>query len=271
MNSIESLEQIQKIVDQREPETERLEFKQLIDNKGAAKTIAGMANSAGGIILFGIREEQSRAAGISPIDLNGMAERIANIASDSIDEPLILKSTTPIVFNEGLGVLVVEVNPSERAPHFVNGQALIRSGPTTRPMSAHEIGSLFARRTSFTSEFRLESNLPADIIAKIESETRQRGMDHRGNFKSSTNYFLVLTNRGESDAFDVDSMFVNDEGHEATFPRKIENKSVKCLKGKTELRLPLAVAMGGDHAREIRLSWKDEHGSQHEEEHSIAY
>jgi predicted HTH transcriptional regulator len=66
-----------------EPESDVLEFKELISNSAAAKAIAAIANHRGGNLMFGVREENGRAAGLAPIALAGASERVANIARDA--------------------------------------------------------------------------------------------------------------------------------------------------------------------------------------------
>lgn len=127
--SIDSTRELEALIAHRQPESDVLEFKEQVDNKQTARVLAALANHRGGRVVFGIREENSRAAEVTSIDLTDAAERIANIARDSVDEPLLLAETKPIYTEGNRGVLVVRVALSDRAPHFVNGQGFMRSGP----------------------------------------------------------------------------------------------------------------------------------------------
>lgn len=153
---MQSEQDLRPLVKDRVPETDVLEFKRQID--GGAKVgrpLAAMANGRGGTVLFGVVEQNSRAAELKPVSLAEAAEQLPNMARDVVDEPLLLEEVLPIYTADDRGVLVVRVAPSVRAPHFVGGCALIRSGPTSRPMTAHEVGVAFARRgRAFIEEFR---------------------------------------------------------------------------------------------------------------------
>lgn len=263
---------IDALIADRAAESDVLEFKEQIDNKEAARLFAALANHRGGCVVFGIREEASRAESIAPIDLDGTSERLANVARDNIDEPLVLGEVRPIYVEERRGVLVVKVDASNRAPHFVSGQGFTRSGPTTRPMSAHEIGALFARRgESFLQEFGLEPLKPADVVARIDSERREKGVDNKGRIKTDVHHELVLTNRGGSDAYQVTLTFLDSEGNEARQPRLLDNDfPIEILRADTDFSVPLSVNMGPGRATIIEISWLDDAGERHDARQSIS-
>jgi hypothetical protein len=272
MSGLDSLERINALVAASEPESDVLEFKELISNGPAARTIAAMANHRGGHVLFGIREENGRAAEVSPIDLAGASERVANIARDGVDEPLVLTDVAPLYVDAEGGVLVVRIELSQRAPHFVNGQAFTRSGPTTRPMTAYEIGALFARRGErFVREYGISLSKPPDVVARLDSERRPTGMDSKGRLKERISHRLVLANRGDRDAHNVTFRLLTSEGEEARTPRVlVDEDPTRHLRAGTEVAFVASVTMGGGRASQIEISWLDDEGQAHAVTQSIS-
>lgn len=90
-------------------------------NIETAKDISALANTAGGVLLYGVDEDSNgRPTVLSPIILDGQRERIDQIIRTSIDEvPRFNISTIPMKSNSSRGYLVAVVPPSERAPHMV--------------------------------------------------------------------------------------------------------------------------------------------------------
>jgi Putative DNA-binding domain len=211
-------EDIQSLVDERVRETATLEFKRALPpsekNVALAKDLAAMANAGGGTIIVGISERFSRAEKLHPFELAGKAERIAAIARQLIDEPLVLGDIADVVMNDaGEGVMVIRVDPSDRVPHLVDGQAWGRSGPSNITLSRAEIGRLFASTgRAFVEEFGVATRRPAAPRAMIDTERRQAGMDTKGRISYSTYYRLILQNQGEEDAHDVEMVFLNEKG-----------------------------------------------------------
>jgi predicted HTH transcriptional regulator len=89
-------------------------------NSDTAKDVAALANTAGGVLLYGVDEDTSgRPTVLTPITLAGQRERIEQIIRTSIDEvpnfslSAIQTSNAPLT-----GYLILLVPPSERAPHM---------------------------------------------------------------------------------------------------------------------------------------------------------
>lgn len=64
-------------------ETLNLEYKSQISTNEVAKDISSFANSEGGIIIYGIEEDQGRAAQSSGMDKGQNSEKIQQIVSSS--------------------------------------------------------------------------------------------------------------------------------------------------------------------------------------------
>jgi hypothetical protein len=263
---------IERLLQDRAPERDDLDFKRGIgETSTAARALAAMANTRGGTIVFGIVEQHSRAAGKNPIDLRGAAERVANVARDSIDEPLILADARPIHEQGDTGFLVIRVDASDRAPHLVNGQGFIRSGPTIRPVTVREMGELFARRgESFLREFRVQLKTPADVVAELETE-RSTEFDLRGVPRTRTRHELVLTNRGDADAQNVEFEFLTVDGKPAQSAHVVRQGPIRLLRSGTSVRIPVSFTMGPDQPSELKVAWEDEAGQLQEAHQSLGF
>jgi hypothetical protein len=104
-------------------ETMTFDAKREIPTKNieTAKDVSAMANSAGGVLLYGLGEDNNGQITIlNPIALIGQRERIEQIIRTSVDEvPAFNVHAIPTTTNRSDGYVVVIVPPSERAPHMV--------------------------------------------------------------------------------------------------------------------------------------------------------
>ncbi len=89
-------------------------------NKELARDLASLAID-GGLLILGVDEVQNYA--LTPVPLDGLAERVEQVAGSRIDEPL------PLTFieiesaaNPAGGYLLVRVPASPRAPHMVDNR-----------------------------------------------------------------------------------------------------------------------------------------------------
>lgn len=139
---------------------------QISKNSEIAKDIAAMAND-GGVIIYGIGEDENgQITRLTPLSLDGQAEKINAIVRSSITEsPVIHISTIPTGENPALGYIVVQIPPSERAPHMVvvKGEHRFygRTATGNTPLSEGEVARLYARRHH--NEVDREALLAAEI------------------------------------------------------------------------------------------------------------
>lgn len=133
-----------------------------------AKDIAAMSND-GGVIIFGIGEDKNGRLKIAtPIPLNGEPERITSVAQTSITEPPRFHiRTIPTSKDSSKGYIVVEIPPSERAPHMVVVQGdhryYGRNAKGNFLLSEAEVERLYERR----------KKLAVDLKALLENEIQQ--------------------------------------------------------------------------------------------------
>lgn len=151
-----SLKEIEQIVEHRMEENTRLDFKRQVPspdkNDDIAKDVSALANTEGGVLIYGIEEENGMATGLNPIPLKGLPERLQSI-SRNIDGPVEIQVMPLIETEPGVGFLVVVVPMSRKTPHVCKGTAWGRAGKINIRLTRHEIGKLYARSDGFAEEF----------------------------------------------------------------------------------------------------------------------
>ena len=194
---------LRRIITEKIQESAQIEFKRQLPESGKnddlAKDIAAMANSGGGLIIYGIEEESGIASGLAPFDLTGVVERVALVAT-TIDEPPRLTSIVRIM-DGNVGYLVVQVAPATRGPHLVKGQAWGRTAGGNTTLTRRQIGELFARSEGFAAEFGLAVGLPGRAVATLDREEHQR--ISFGKFDIDTAHYVVLANDGDTPVHSV--------------------------------------------------------------------
>jgi hypothetical protein len=90
-------------------------------NKELGRDLASFAID-GGALLFGIEEnKQDRTWSPRPQPLEGLAERVDQIAGQLVEPPLYVVCREIAAATPAVGYLHVEIPPSARAPHMVDG------------------------------------------------------------------------------------------------------------------------------------------------------
>jgi hypothetical protein len=107
-----------------------------------AKDLAALAVD-GGTLIIGVEEDRAtgQATALTPVAIQGLAERIDQITAYRIDPPL------PVEVRDDLrdpddptrGLVIVDVPASPLAPHMVDGRYYIRDNRTVRVMSDAEV------------------------------------------------------------------------------------------------------------------------------------
>jgi len=146
-------------------------------NVDLAKDCAAMANTAGGVIVFGIDEDASGRPTIpTPFELKGQREKIDNIIRTSVSEvPSYTISAIESESDTTKGYLVLVILPSERAPHMVivKGERRYygRGETGNYILSESEVARLYERRNLRTS----------DLLPILERQINSAPIkDHRG-------------------------------------------------------------------------------------------
>lgn len=131
-------------------ESHYLDFKreQLFNDsakKNLAVDVAALAVD-GGTLIIGVTEDTSPPS-LSAVDLNGLPERVASIASMRPDPAVPVKTVSiPTASDPDRGYLLIQVPPSPLAPHMVDGRYYGRADRTNRAWSDAEVRRLHTQQ-----------------------------------------------------------------------------------------------------------------------------
>jgi ATP-dependent DNA helicase RecG len=123
-------------------EDTHLEFKiRLVNTDKIIAEIVAMANAGGGAVIFGVND-QRRLEGLD--DPEEVEEQLIEICRNQITPP-IFPRIDKVSFDNGVRIVVLEVD-ERRAPHRTpDHRYFIRIGSTKREADATEIAAMFAR------------------------------------------------------------------------------------------------------------------------------
>lgn len=131
--------------------TVRCEFKQQVPtNKKMAEELASLALD-GGSLLLGVVDPKHRTPGnassaLNPLDLEGLAEKVENIAG-MCDPPIsVFPMTIPSSEADGQGYLWIDVPQSPLAPHMVGGRYWGRNGGSKQVLTDPQVRMLIQRQ-----------------------------------------------------------------------------------------------------------------------------
>lgn len=174
---------VEALIDQRIEEGQRLEYKRQLDldtpkNRcEAAKDVSGLANAQGGLLIYGVEEEEqadgrrvpSRA---TPLGDGNARSRLEDVL-DSAVHPTLNVEVRQVEADGGGYFLLVRAFPRLGVPHMVDGynemRCYVRVGLKTRPMEQHELTAAYA--AAAISESRA-----ADKLARLPLLVRPEGI-----------------------------------------------------------------------------------------------
>jgi predicted HTH transcriptional regulator len=147
-----TLDDVQALVDERIPEGQRLDYKEVVsldrdtDRAELVKDISGMANAQGGLLIYGVAEDNSdepRPVEVKPLPRAGQQTRVEDILDSTLQPRVDYECITLDAI--GGSVLLVRVAPRTGGPHMVQGykqhRYFIRRGTRTVPMTEDEVHS----------------------------------------------------------------------------------------------------------------------------------
>lgn len=271
MSFPENRDDLKRIVQERLEETIRLEFKRELPSSGknddVARDVAAMANTEGGVIVYGIEQDDAgRARALHPISISGVAER-ATLVAQTLDESLTLLAvrTIPADASHDQGFLVVEVPTSERAPHFFKGTAWGRTSKGNVTLTRRQVGELFARSPGFAQEFGLAMGRPGRVFAQLTREPYQE-TDSGGRLRTRQHYYLVLRNDGETAVFHANWDWVTDESDPRTLPTVLQNPfPLEVLQAGAQVQLGVHASIGAPSDLRVRTHWRDAIGQDYDQ------
>lgn len=180
------------LIEERIEEGQRLEFKRQLDletakqRSEACKDASGLANSQGGLLIYGIEEEEQDdgrriPTSATPLDDGNARSRLEDVLDSAVHPSLNMEARQ--IETDGGYFLVLRVLPRLGAPHMVDGYGemrfYLRAGLKTRPMSQREIETAFseATRSEERASQRL-ARLPLAVLPEgLERESSTRGAE----------------------------------------------------------------------------------------------
>lgn len=147
-----SKKDVQELVARKEPESPRLEYIESVDlgsrdsRKGLLKEVCAFANTAGGDIMIGIRDDgtgaSAEALGVRNAD--GLSDRVTNSIRDSIEPQLVIEPRIIEGFPNG-DIVVLRVPLSWARPHRLrpDGAFYRRNGRSSEPMDIMQVRNPF--------------------------------------------------------------------------------------------------------------------------------
>lgn len=142
-------EDINTLISNNVEESLTLEFKraEAIENKKEiSKDVSAMANSAGGILIYGIEEIDNKAGKLSFIDGEKYTiERLDQVISSNITRRIPNLKIHSIRFGDDFKktVYLLKIPESVLGPHMVNNRYFKRSNSRTNIMEEYEVRNLY--------------------------------------------------------------------------------------------------------------------------------
>lgn len=163
MNQINSLKDVEKLIEDKIQESLILEYKREID-KDIPKDVSASANTLGGTIIYGIEEEEKNIPKkINWIDnKEGTKEKIENMIINGIDKR-IQNLTINTILNDkdpSQAIFIVNIPESTDAPHMAKHSYYKRFNFQSVPMENKEVlDALFRKGLRESLYFELSKNL----------------------------------------------------------------------------------------------------------------
>lgn len=168
---LQSLDQVdadflQKLCDDRCPESQTLEFKRVLpgnsdkDKHELSKDVSCLANTDGGDLVYGVEESDGAACSLAPITgelADAAVRRIAQVLDASI-EPRIQGLRIQCVDILGGYAVLIRVPASFDGPHSIrinqNRRFVMRNGTSTTDMSFDQVRAAFDRTATLAERAR---------------------------------------------------------------------------------------------------------------------
>ncbi len=143
------------LIDAKIPEGTRVDYKEALplerrsERAEAAKDVSGLANAQGGMLFWGIEEDDSEEPlpkAIKPLPAEGLLTRLENILDTTLEPRADFHART--VRAKGGFVIVMRIKPARGRPIMVQGYGQYRyfrrSGTRTIPMTGSEVAEAHA-------------------------------------------------------------------------------------------------------------------------------
>lgn len=140
-----------------------------------ARDLASFAIDGGALLLGVAEDKQARQFSLHPQPLEGLVERIEQIANFGIDPPLtVIPSEIESTGDDRTGFILINIPPSSAAPHMADGKYYGRGERTRRTLTDAEVVRLHSRKQS--AEARIDLILDQEIDRDpVPTEVRKWG------------------------------------------------------------------------------------------------
>lgn len=178
---------IEAAVKQQVAETDNLDWKRELPPKDEpkleefAKDIAAMANTRGGLIIYGVGEDGGgRASSIVGVDATeNSRRRLRALAANRVHPMVDGLDVLPLTSSDGsTSVLVLSIPRSPDAPHLIGQKQHLgvpfRSGPETQWMRERELERAYAER------FNRRSDEGVRLVDAVHDASEQLDLGRRG-------------------------------------------------------------------------------------------
>lgn len=184
---------------QFEPESDTLEYKEIVNDK-YLKTVCAFSNQNGGKIVFGITD-----------DLKVKSVKKINLTLEFVINEIITK-VSPIPFfnimeNKFLRTIHLEVFPSNNPPYFYKNKTYFRHHSSTVPATNKDLGSLIENRNIF----ELDEKLIKKDDLTFNSLSREFNNINKF-FKWSNDVFHIFELK-ENQQFNVAALYLSDQNN----------------------------------------------------------
>ncbi|MGW8375407.1 ATP-binding protein [Streptomyces sp. ODS28] len=133
-------------------ESSRLDAKKELltkgDNKELARDLASFAIDSGTLIIGIGEDKEQRRFTLEPQKLDGLAEKIDQVARTIPDPPLSIITEEIPAADTTLGYVLVHIPANPQAPHMVDGRYYGRNDKTKHVLTDADVARLHARRRS---------------------------------------------------------------------------------------------------------------------------
>lgn len=144
------------------------------DNKELARDLSSFAVD-GGTLIIGVQEnKESRTFELAPQPLNGLPEKIEQVARTIPDPPLtIVTEEISVAANDETGYLIVHIPASPVAPHMVDNRYFGRGDKTKYQMGDAQVVALHAKRRSAEADtlFLLQKQMEEDPLRDVGDQS----------------------------------------------------------------------------------------------------
>ena len=179
---------LKQLIDLRRPEDTQLDYKlKLPDNSPRSKVnflkdIVALANTAGGVVLYGVEERNGVPEALPGLQVDSDEEklRLANIIRDGTNPRIDGVRFYAIGLSNSNTILAVEVPRSWKGPHAVNYEGhwrfYGRHSNGNYPMDVEQVRSAILGSNQLAEQIR---NFRADRLLKIASGEAPIALDDR--------------------------------------------------------------------------------------------